>query len=172
MKSQQFIKQLLQSPLTTRETILTIHKHVPGFNDLLYRNSHIAIECGNTSIAALIIEASMKAGKTPLNEAILKLLRAPETLTDQELLANQNTIIEKYPFREVAALDPTGVTLQRLIDLTTNKDTKESSLLLQPRYSNGGMTLYHFAAVCKTTKNLEILADIKFDFKKIDLEVT
>ena len=61
-----------------------------GFNELLYTNVHFAITWGNLEIAAVILEAAQKAGKLPVNEAMLKLLREPEALTDEEIKANAN----------------------------------------------------------------------------------
>jgi len=55
VKRQSFISNLLSSPLTTDETLLKIHRHVPGFNQLLFRNAHIAINSGHRKLAALLI---------------------------------------------------------------------------------------------------------------------
>ena len=43
VKGNQFIENLLASPLTTKDTLLAIHRNVPGFNKLLYPKISFAI---------------------------------------------------------------------------------------------------------------------------------
>ena len=70
--------------MTTKETLIAIHKHVPGFNKLCYSKVKFAIENGNTEIAATLMEASLRTSYVQGIEknTNLKLLRDPSSLED------------------------------------------------------------------------------------------
>lgn len=90
VKSTEFINKLVSSKLTTRETILTIHRLVDGFNTNLIQNFNfveLALQSNNIEIAAMIVEARIKANVRNQidNETLLKLLREPEKFRDDEL---------------------------------------------------------------------------------------
>jgi hypothetical protein len=69
----------------------------------------------------------------------------------------------------VAALDPTGETLRRIIRLFKKRQEEEKRLepLFDVNQRLSGMTVYHFAAVCKTSENLKILVEEEFRFLSV-----
>ena len=100
------------------------------------------------------------------------MLRCPEKLTDKQL--KDFALQELAPgsgirFWEMSALDPTGKTLQRILDLHKNAVTGECSLLQSPSHGHHYFQelgtickVLDLAAACATSKNLEVLQAHKY----------
>lgn len=130
----------MTSPKTKPETLLALHRCVPGFSQRLLDQLVLAVAHGNIEISAMIIEASINGCRSTYSSAavakeFLDVLRCPEKLTDKQLkeFAEKPLATGYDPtglkFWHMCALDPTGKSLQRIIDLHKNAVTGECSLL-------------------------------------------
>ena len=106
------------------------------------------------------------------SQEFVDLLRNPEKLTDDQLkdkamVRGSSTAYSQLPmFWEMTALDPSGKTLQRIIDLHKHAVTGECSLFSSGGHGHfshhsGQRAAVELAALCETTTNLEILMSHK-----------